>query len=134
MIDFSLSGSPSSTNGITTTTHGTNGILRATPRWRASTGRPSAGGGNISAYSAYTGGNLGLLAPSAALNVSPTGSQTAVTAADTFNTLNLSGTVSVSMSGPGHSRCWVAAYWEIPVARSVEAHWKAVGNTALGNL
>ena len=35
------------------------------------------------------------------LNVMPTGVQTAVTSADTFNTLNLSGTVGVSMSGAG---------------------------------
>ena len=52
------------------------------------------------AYSGYTNGDLGTLASNGTLNVEPTGSQTAVTTA-TFYTLNLTGTVGVTMSGSG---------------------------------
>ena len=39
--------------------------------------------------------------PTRTLNVLPTGAQTALTSAKTFNTLNLTGTLGVTMSGAG---------------------------------
>jgi fibronectin-binding autotransporter adhesin len=102
-VDFTLpGGAPSATNGVTTTSANTNGILGGYATvsgtdWAASTGTA----GNITAYSAYTGGNLGALGSNAALNVEPSGLQSALTTADSFNTLNLSGTAGVAMSGSG---------------------------------
>ena len=60
-VDFTLpSGTQSASNGITTTTPNTNGILGAyatvgESNWACTTGAA----GNITAYSAYTGGDLG---------------------------------------------------------------------------
>ena len=54
---------------------------------------------NIVAYSGYTGGNLGTMASnSSTLNVSPSGTQTAVGSADSLYTLNLTGALSVTMT------------------------------------
>ncbi len=58
-------------------------------------------GTDIVAYSAYTGGDLGQLPSNSTLNVLPTGAQTAITSAKSFNTLNLTGTEGVAMSGLG---------------------------------
>ena len=102
-VDFTLpSGTLSGSNGITTSAANTNGILGGYAtvsgiNWAVSYGTASS----ITAYSAYTGGNLGTLGSGGSLNVSPTGTQTAVTSAESFNTLNLSGTVGVSMTGSG---------------------------------
>ena len=94
-VDFTLpSGTQSAANGITTTTpNNSAGILGGYATvggtdWACSTGTA----GNITAYSAYTGGDLGTLGSGGALNVSPTGTQTTVTSAMSFNTLNLTGT------------------------------------------
>ena len=65
--------------------------------WAVSGGTASS----ITAYAAYTGGNLGTLSSSGALNVSPSGAQTAVTSAKSFNTLNLTGTEGLAMTGSG---------------------------------
>jgi fibronectin-binding autotransporter adhesin len=104
-VDFTLPGGmQSATNGITTSTPNFNGILGgfatvSGANWAASTGTA----GYITAYSAYTGGNLGsgTLASNGALNVSPSGVQTALTSAGSFYTLNLTGTEGVTMSGTG---------------------------------
>jgi fibronectin-binding autotransporter adhesin len=108
MVDFTLpSGAQSASNGITTTTPNTAGILGgyatvSGTNWAASSGTS----GNITAYTAYTGGDLGTLGGptvlgGGTLNVAPGGPQTAVTTADSFNTLNLAGTVGITMSGSG---------------------------------
>ena len=74
-VDFTLpGGTQSATNGITTTTPNTNGILGGYATvggtdWATSNGTA----GNIAAYSAYTGGDLGTLASNGTLNVSPSG-------------------------------------------------------------
>ena len=99
---FLSSGTQSASNGITTTTANTNGILGGYATvggtdWASSTGTA----GNITAYSAYTGGNLGVLAASGTLNVEPTGAQPLVASAKSFYTLNLTGSLGVSMSGAG---------------------------------
>ena len=102
-VDFTLpSGAQSATNGITTTTPNANGILGGWATvsgtdWAASSGTA----GNIVAYSGYTNGDLGTLASNGTLNVEPSGLQTAVTTSATFNSLNLAGTVGVTMSGSG---------------------------------
>ncbi len=100
-VDFTLpGGTQSATNGITTTTANTNGILG---------GYATVGGANwatwngtdIVAYSAYTTGNLGALGSGSTLNVEPSGTQTNITSAKSFNTLNLTGAEGVTMSGSG---------------------------------
>jgi fibronectin-binding autotransporter adhesin len=102
-VDFTLpSGAQSASNGITTTTPNTAGILGgyatvSGTNWAAASGTA----GNITAYSGYAGGDLGALASNATLNVAPSGAQTAVTTADSFNSLNLAGTVGITMSGSG---------------------------------
>ncbi len=103
-VEFALpSGTQAAANGITTTTPNTSaGILGGYATvsgtdWAASSGAA----GNITAYSAYTTGNLGSLTSNAVLNVKPTGPQTAITTADSFNTLNLTGTAGVVLSGSG---------------------------------
>jgi fibronectin-binding autotransporter adhesin len=102
-VDFTLpGGTQSANNGITTSTPSINGILGgyatvSGANWAASTGTD----GYITAYTAYTGGNLGSLATNATLNISPSGAQTAVTTADAFYTLNLTGSEGVTMSGTG---------------------------------
>ena len=63
--------------------------------WAASSGTA----GNITAYAAYTGGNLGALGSSSSLNLSPPARRAPVTSAVSFNTLNLTGTQGVTMSG-----------------------------------
>ena len=57
--------------------------------------------GNITAYSAYTAGDLGGQTSNGTLNVLPTGPQTTLTSADSFNSLNLTGTAGVTMSDTG---------------------------------
>jgi hypothetical protein len=101
-IDFTLPSNPQSgTNGITTTTGTTNGILGGWAtvegtNWATTTGTAD----NITAYSAYTTGvDLGMLPSNVSENVQPTGLQTSVTAAKTFNSLDLTGTIGVTMSG-----------------------------------
>ncbi len=102
-IDFTLpGGTQSATNGITTTAPNTAGILGgyatvSGTNWAASTGTA----GNITAYSAYTRGDLGALSSGNTLNVSPSGSQSHVTSAKSFNTLNLTGSEGVTMTGSG---------------------------------
>jgi fibronectin-binding autotransporter adhesin len=102
-IDFTLpSGSQSATNGITTTTQNTSGILGgfatvAGTNWATSSGAA----GNIAAFSAYTTGNLGAIAGDPTANVSPSGGQTAITSAKSLNTLNLTSSLGVTMSGTG---------------------------------
>ncbi len=107
-VDFTLpSGTQSATNGITTTTPDVpTGILGGYATVNGGTDWASSAGssgtpGNITAYRAYTGGDLGALMSNGTLNVKPFGSQTTVTTADSFNTLNLTGTVGVAMSGSG---------------------------------
>ncbi len=102
-VDFILPAGPqSATNGITTTTPNTGGILGgyATVNesdWAAVSGAA----GNIIAFTDYTNGDLGVLPSNAALNVLPTGQQSSVDSAKTFNSLKLTGTVGVSMSDSG---------------------------------
>ncbi len=76
-IDFSLpSGTQSASNGVTTaTSNNAAGILGAYAtvagaNWACSTGSA----GNIVAYQAYTGGDLGSISSGSSLNISPTGS------------------------------------------------------------
>ena len=77
-LDFILpSGILSATNGITTTTPNTSGILGgyatvSGTNWAVSTGTA----GCITAYTAYTTGNLGLMSSNGTLNISPTGRRT----------------------------------------------------------
>ncbi len=52
----------------------------------------------VSAYSGYTGGDLGTLSSDPTANVKPSGSQTAIGASKTFNSLNLTGSVGVTIS------------------------------------
>jgi len=107
-ISFTLpSGTQSDTNGISTTTPNTVGILGGFAtvtgtngtNWACVSGTAS----NVTAYTAYTTGNLGGLASDAAQNVSPTGAQSAIQKADSFNTLALSstGASQVTMTGAG---------------------------------
>ena len=102
-VDFTLpSGTPSTTNGIVTNTGNANGIIGAYATvsgtdWAASGGA----NGFITAYSGYTPGNLGTLASAPTANVKPTGTQNAVTSSLQFYTLNLSGSVGVTMTGAG---------------------------------
>ena len=103
-VDFTLpSGTQSGSNGITTTTPNTAaGILGGYATvsgtdWACSTGTA----GNITAYSAYTYGDLGALGSGSMLNVSPSGSQSTIASATSFNTLNLTGTEGVTMTGSG---------------------------------
>jgi len=107
-INFTLpSGTQSATNGITTTTPNTDGILGGFATVTATNGTNwaclSGTAGNITAYTGYTNGNLGSLASNASQNVSPTGTQSAIQTADTFNTLALgsTGASQVTMSGAG---------------------------------
>ena len=102
-VNFTLpSGTLSGSNGIITTTTNTNGILGGYATVGGTDWASSNGTGNsITAYSTYTGSNLGALGSSGTLNVSPTGAQNDVTSALSFNTLNLSGTVGVTMTGSG---------------------------------
>jgi autotransporter-associated beta strand protein len=104
-VDFTLpTGTTSGANGITTTTPNTNGIIGGYATV-SGTNWATNSNGNIIAYSAtssyYASGNLGALSSSGALNVSPSGTQTPLDTADSFNTLNLTGTVGVSMTGSG---------------------------------
>ena len=100
-VDFTLpAGTQSTTNGITTTSPNTNGILGG----YATVGGvnwATWNGTNIVAYNAYTTGNLGTLGSGSMLNVSPSGTQTSITSAKSYNTLNLTGTEGVTMSGAG---------------------------------
>ena len=102
-VDFTLpGGTQSAINGITTTVSNTNGILGSYATvngtdWACSTGTA----GNVMAYSAYTGGDLGGLSPGGMLNVSPSGPQSNITAAETLNTLNLTYGYGVTMTGTG---------------------------------
>jgi autotransporter-associated beta strand protein len=102
-VDFTLpDGTQSAANGITTSNANTNNILGAYATvggtdWACVSGAA----GNIAPYSAYTGGNLGLLNSNGVLNLEPTGTQTAITSARSFNTLNLTGTQGVTMTGAG---------------------------------
>ncbi len=102
-LDFTLpSGTQSPANGITTTSPNVAGILGgyatvSGTNWAASSGAA----GNITAYAAYTGGNLGALSSNSSLNLLPAGAQAPVTAARSFNSLNLTGTQGVTMSGGG---------------------------------
>ncbi len=100
-LDFTLpGGTPSANNGITTSTPNTCGILGGYATV-GGTDWAAWNGTDIVAYSAYTGGDLGALSSSSTQNVEPTGSQSAVTSARSFNTLNLTGALSVAMSGAG---------------------------------
>ncbi len=102
-VDFTLPlGTQTTTNCIVTSTGNANGIIGAYAtvsgtNWAAS-GGPS---GFITAYNAYTTGNLGGMTTNLTANVEPTGTQTAVTSALSFYTLNLTGTVGVTMTGAG---------------------------------
>ena len=101
-LDFTLpSGTQSASNGITTTTaNNSTGILGAYATV-GGTNWASSSGGNITAYNAYTGGDLGTLSSNSALNVSPSGTQTAVTSANSYNTLNLTGSEGLTMTASG---------------------------------
>jgi fibronectin-binding autotransporter adhesin len=104
-IDFTLpTGSQTASNGITTSTGNTNGIIGAYATvggtaWAEN--NSGTGEGNIVAYTGYTGGDVGMIMSNGTLNVAPSGMQTSVTAAKAFNTLDLSGTVGVTMTGSG---------------------------------
>jgi autotransporter-associated beta strand protein len=106
-VDFTLpSGGTSTMNGITTTTpNNSTGILGAYATvggtdWACSAGTNGTAG-NITAYSSYTGGDLGSLGSGSALNVSPSGTQSPVTSARSFNTLNLTYGEGATMTGSG---------------------------------
>ena len=100
-VDFTLpAGTQTASNGITTTTPNTNGILGGYATV-AGTNWATWNGTDIVAYSAYTTSNLGTLASGGTLNVSPSGTQTAITTADSFSSLNLTGSLGVTMSGSG---------------------------------
>jgi len=102
-VDFTLpSGAPSATNGIATTTPNTSaGILGAYATVSGTDWACNNGSGNIVAYNAYTGGDLGSLGSGSALNVSPSGAQSNITSALSFNTLNLTYDEGVTMTGKG---------------------------------
>ena len=104
-VDFMLpSGTLSGSNGITTSTANTNGIIGGYATVNGGTGWAVSNGtaSSITAYAAYTTGNLFLLT-SGTSNVEPTGSTQATgTSAMFFNSLNLtSSATGVTMSGTG---------------------------------
>ncbi len=106
-VDFILpAGAQTANNGITTTTpNNVAGILGGYATVSESDWASSAGtnglAGDITVYNGYTNGDLGTLASNATLNLKPTGPQTAVTTTKSFNSLNLTGTVGVTISGSG---------------------------------
>ena len=101
-IDFTLpSGTQSASNGITTTTPNTAAGILGGYATVGGTNWATWNGTDIVAYGAYTTTNLGTLASNNAQNVEPSGTQTAVTSAKSFNTLNLTGALSVTMSSAG---------------------------------
>ena len=109
MIDFTLSGTQSATSTITTTAqNGSAGILGAYATVNGGTGWANSTGtngnaGNIMAYSGYTTGSLALVGTNSGFNVLLSGTQSAVNSALTINTLNLSGSLGVSMTGTAAS-------------------------------
>ncbi len=101
-IDFTLpSGAQSANNGIIVGNEPVNGILGGYATIGGTTWAGVSIYGNIGAFSAYTYGDLGAMNSDATLNLSPTGTQTAINSAEAFNTLNLTGTEGVTMSGAG---------------------------------
>jgi len=104
-VDFTLpGGTQSAGNGITTTTPNTPaGILGAYATvsgvdWACASGAA----GNITAYSAYANGDLGTMSSNGALNVElSSGTQSAVTSAKSFNTLNLTAASGVALADSG---------------------------------
>jgi fibronectin-binding autotransporter adhesin len=58
---------------------------------------PTAAPYTVQAYSAYTGGNLATASTGAAVNAKPTDAQTALSGSKEFNSLNLVGTVGVTL-------------------------------------
>jgi autotransporter-associated beta strand protein len=61
------------------------------------------GSDNIVAYTGYTNGNLGDggVASNPAINFQPSGAQTSLSTAKSFNTLNLTGSIGATMTGGG---------------------------------
>ena len=101
-VDFTLpSGTQSATNGITTTTPNTAAGILGGYATVGGTNWATWNGADIVAYAAYTNGNLATLSSSNTQNIEPSGAQTAVTSAESFNTLNLTGALSVTMSSAG---------------------------------
>ena len=104
-VDFTLPGGTlAASNGITTSSPNTAaGILGGYATVSGGTGWAVSNGTatSITAYNAYTGGNLGTLASNTTANLLLSGPQTAITSATSFNTLNLTGSEGVTMSGSG---------------------------------
>jgi fibronectin-binding autotransporter adhesin len=101
-VDFTLPvGTQSAANGVTTSNTTVNGILGGYATVSGTNWATTNSTKDIVAYSAYTSGNLGALTSNAAQNVEPSGTQTVATTALSFNTLNLTGALSVMMSSAG---------------------------------
>ncbi len=102
-LDFTLpGGAQSASNGITTSNSNAYGILGGYATVSETTWA-TVSGGNILALSPsdYTPGDLGTLGSSSSENVQPSGSQSVLNTAASFNTLNLTGTVGVTMGASG---------------------------------
>ena len=96
-LDFTLSGTQSSGNGVNTLTSTSNGILAGQgaacvtvngTNWATSTGTTATG--YITTLATSTTGDLGSHT-GAGFNFEPSARRATVTAAKTFNTLNLTG-------------------------------------------
>ncbi len=102
-VDFTPpAGAQTASNGIQTSAPLTNGILGGYATTGGTTWATLGGGSGteILPYTAYANGDLGTLSPSAT-NVLPTGAQSTITSARSFNSLNLTLGEGVSMTGAG---------------------------------
>ncbi len=106
-LDFTLpAGTQSATNGITTATANTNGILGGYATV-SGTSWATVSGSNVIAYSStsanYASGNINTFGSSGTVNLSPSGAQGQITSAESLYTLDLtsSATTAVTMNATG---------------------------------